>query len=228
MTREDLVQRLSHHEDNFIERKLEGAANRSEIRRTVVAFSNSVPDGRTAILYIGVAEDGTPVGVSNPDSLQKAVREVTRKDCYPEVKNYSVEVLEISGKHVLAVIVGSSNSRPHFSGSAFVRKGSETVAASSELYEELIASRNTKAGKILRHKGEIITFKTNQTYYGVGRSLRGQVEIECRIEGCDAHVVDLYDIGSGRHISESLERIRINKDPRKNSRLMIEVVDSQD
>ncbi len=63
----ELLARLRQPEDNFTERKSEGAASRAELRKTLVAFANSVPEGRTAVLYIGVDDDGTPMGVSNPD-----------------------------------------------------------------------------------------------------------------------------------------------------------------
>lgn len=60
----DLVSRLKNVEDNFTERKLEGAKP-EELRRTLVAFANSVPKGRTAVLFIGVTETADIRGVSN-------------------------------------------------------------------------------------------------------------------------------------------------------------------
>lgn len=151
---EDIISRLKDLEDGFTERKTEGAANASELRKTLVAFANSVPAGKTSILFLGVRNDGTPVGLNNPESLQKTIREVAEKDCYPTVK-YQTRVFEIDGKILLAVIVQASDERPHFSGPAFIRIGSESVAASGRMYEDLIASRNTKAGRILRSKGEV-------------------------------------------------------------------------
>lgn len=97
-------------------------------------------------------------GVTSPDSLQKTIGDVARNDCYPSV-DYQITVLEVDGKNVLAVEVESSNKRPHFSGPAYVREGSQSKAASSELYEELISSRNEKAGKILQSKGQLVTYR---------------------------------------------------------------------
>jgi len=191
MTREELLRRLKDKEDNFTERKVEGTANSAEIRRAIVAFANSVPEGRSAILFIGVADDGTPMGVSNTESIQKKIREVAEKDCYPSVR-YQCEVLDVDGNSVLAVVVPASSDRPHFSGPAFVRRGAESVVASAEMYEELIASRNTKAGKILRNKGQLITFRQIDRDQWSRPRLR--YEIECKIERCDAHVLQLYDL----------------------------------
>ena len=58
MTREELIARLHDEEDNYVERKLAGAANAEEIRKTVVAFANSTPVEREALLFIGVADGG--------------------------------------------------------------------------------------------------------------------------------------------------------------------------
>ena len=46
---------------------------------------------------------------------------------------------------------------PHFSGPAFVRRGSESIVASEKVYEELLASRTDKCRYMLRHKKEDIT-----------------------------------------------------------------------
>jgi hypothetical protein len=47
--------------------------------------------------------------------------------------------------------------KPHFTGAAYIRDGSQSVEATPELYENLIASRHTKAAELLRYKGKIVT-----------------------------------------------------------------------
>lgn len=215
---DDIIARLKDVEDGFTERKTEGAANPSELRKTLVAFANSVPESKTAILYVGVGDDGMPVGLKNPDSLQKTIRAVAEKDCYPPIK-YQTRAFESDGKALLAVLVQASNERPHFSGQAFIRIGSESVSASSRIYEELLASRNTKAGKVLRSKDAIISFRVYELdQWGRKRVL---YTIDCRVEACDAHVVTLYQIGAGAHFSIPLEEVTINYDDAK-WRMMLE------
>lgn len=147
--------RIDALEDGYTERKPDGTSG-SELRRTIVGFANSVPEGRNAILYLGVTNDGKILGVNNSDALQRTLRSLAEQGCYPPIRVTS-EVLTIEGKHVIAVIVSHSSSRPHFSGHAYVRRGSETVIASTELFEELITSRHSKAGAILALKGQLIT-----------------------------------------------------------------------
>lgn len=219
MTPQALLERLNNNEDGFTERKTE-AAKPSEFRQTLVAFANSVPDGQMAVLFIGVADDGKTIGVTNSDSLQKKLREIAGKECYPPIK-YQSQAFTVDGKSVVAVLIETSLDRPHFAVPAFVRRGSESVAASKDMYKELIASRNTKAGQILRNKEQLITFRQIDLDQWSRHKVR--YEIECRIETCDAQVVHLHDVSSGRHFTVPLEVVRINADQSKR-RLMIEAI----
>ena len=92
------------------------------------------------------------------DSLQKTIRQVATRDCYPPIE-YQVEAFIPEGKTILAVIVGGKCGKASFCGQAFVRIGSESVTASKQVYEELIGSTNTKAGKILRNKDGLISVR---------------------------------------------------------------------
>ncbi len=217
--RDYLLGRLRDKEDSLTERKPDGV-NSADIRRTLVAFANSVSENHKAVLFIGVSDDGQVRGVTNPDSLQKKVTDLSEKECYPPIK-CQIYVLDAECGSVVAVVVEASPKRPHFSGPAYVRRGSQSVVASEQVYNDLIASRNTKAGAILRAKGKQVTF----SQVDVDRYGREAVRysIECSVEGCDAHVVDLKDTGSGRYFSMPLEKIRVNKD-QKLRRMMIEAI----
>ena len=59
-----------------------------------------VEDDGTAVLYIGVANDGTITGVAadNVDKVQQQVRRVCEEDCFPAIAIHLVEVITIDGK----------------------------------------------------------------------------------------------------------------------------------
>lgn len=146
-TKQELLNRIGDFEDNFTERKPDSANDR-EIRKTIVAFANSSPEGRTAVLYVGIGNDGEVLGVQSPDSQQKRISRICSEDCYPPIIPV-MEVIEKGGRNIVAVILKRSNDRPHFSGPAFIREGSKSIVASRQLFDEMVTSRLSKPHEIL-------------------------------------------------------------------------------
>lgn len=224
MTNEELRQRLADHEDQLVERKSDGV-KRDELRQTLSAFANSLQPNHVGVLFIGIADkDGAIAGVANSDAVQKRVRGAA-EDCFPPIRNYEAHALAVEEKTVVAVVVRPSDDRPHFTGAAYVRVGSESVNASATQYEKLIASRNTKTGAILRMGNQLITVEA------VGRRIESPMpapgaryQSEARIEDCDAHSVRITvspDGLPGWVIAEPLDRVAVSHDVRKNRPMLI-------
>lgn len=213
MTPDQLLAKLSAREDNFTERKSESVAP-AELRRTACAFANSLSEGQEAVLFIGVHDHtGAVEGVTNSDALQKRLRDALQA-CYPPV-SYGTTVFDVDGKSVVAVVFPASRDKPHFTGPAFVRIGSESVNASKAQYEELILNRIDKAREIQRYRGAIFTVRGIGYQLGSGRPLadRHYVEgCECRLVRCTGHLVTLQDIATDRQFSEPLANITIRYD----------------
>lgn len=67
------------------------------------------------MLYIGIADDGEVVGVSDVDSLQKKVAERIRDNILPSALGlYDVTPEEMNGKAVIKVIVSSGTEKPYY------------------------------------------------------------------------------------------------------------------
>jgi predicted HTH transcriptional regulator len=153
LTDHDLLLKLKNSEDAFVERKTSGDSK--DWLKTVVALANSTPIGYPAVLFIGVKDDGTPEdNAVNLDSLQKTLSKQLA-NAYPPIY-YLPKVLNANGKQVLAVIVPGSAERPHFAGQSYVRHGSQSVVASKEQFNALIASRSSKIYTILEWKDKSI------------------------------------------------------------------------
>lgn len=219
---DELLARLKHPEDALTERKLE-SLNRDEIRRTLVGFANSVPPGRTAVLFIGVADDGTVKGCSNVDAKQKLVRQICELNCYPPVQA-TMEVIATGAGPVIAVIVGPSANRPHFAGPAYVRRGSETVVASTQLFQELIDSRHDRVAAILRHKNEVVSVHSIGHRLGNTRPASNSSYMqyaECRIEECNPQFVRLYDISSREYYCEPTNNVQVLRDESRHRAMLL-------
>jgi hypothetical protein len=170
------------------------------------------------VLFVGIHDKtGEVLGVEKTDQLQKRLREICQSDCYPPI-NYTSEVLAVGDKKVVAVVIPFSKEKPHFTGPAYVRVGSESPKASARQYEELILSRNDKTREILKHKNDI------WTVLGIGYKLGSNKPLhdsnyremrECRIEACTGHIVTISDISTQESFSEPLAHITINYDQKK-------------
>lgn len=202
MTDEEIKRRLLDLEDGWTERKPPSVGG-DDVRKALVAFANSVPEGEEAILFIGVADDGTLVGVQNPDNTQKNIRKWTDW-CYPTIRHTS-KVVESDGKHVVAVIVQPDHNGPHFAGPAYVRVGSESIKASEFAFEELLASRNSKARPLLdaQRKGEVVSVSIR--IFGTRSAPQDCTVVEC------TPLLAVFQPKSGELISGDYEHMRLGR-----------------
>jgi len=214
----DILQRLDNPEDGFVERKLEGVSS-EDIRKTLVAFANSVREGEEGILFIGVSDVGELKGVSNTDGLQKTIAKLAENHCYPPI-SLTFQVIPHNGKHILAVRVPPSENKPHFSGQAYVRVGSISVGASEAMFTDLITSR-TDEGRLLlqyRDKGiEVVLNQIDPTNYPYGMSRTPP----CAVVKCDPYYA-VFQIGKGRIFSLPVKLISIRLDPETGNPLVTE------
>ena len=214
LTEAQLRALITAPEDAYLERKPENV-NREELRRTVVAFANSVTEGRDAVLFIGISDQGQVLGVQNTDRKQIEIRKICTEDCYPPI-TYQTQVLNVNSVHIVAVIIPESRQRPHFAGAAYIRRGSESIVATPQLYEDLIASRHEKCRVIQRWLNMVITVVEDRYRLDHGR-VPGEwrASRECMVLGCDAHTVRLKDQGSDNVFRVSLRQVEIGFDERQ-------------
>lgn len=225
IVRSELIARLEQHEDSFVERK----PNASDLEPTLVAFANSVPEGREAIIYVGVRDNGEIIGVENTDSIQKKIQKMCDEICYPRI-HFTTEIFTREEKTVLAVVIPPSRTKPHFAGPAYIRHGTKSIKATSELYENLITSRHSKAGELLRYKDKVVTVFSRKNQLGKphfaeivsGTEIGGKWSYyECRVLQVTPFYVTLVDIGSGRSFSEPLRNVEISYDNEKGRPFLI-------
>lgn len=216
--------RLRKGEDRLTERKVQGV-NNANLRRSLVALANSVDEDETAIIFIGVEDGGKIMGVDNTDELQKRARKVASEECYPAIATNAV-VLEAEGKNIVAVQITFSVNRPHFSGPAYVRSGSESIQASAQQFKELIDSRHDKTRRILRDKGAYVTVVWRPLPEAVNqRSLfRYGARLSYLVVSCDTFYVRLSD-DEENLITVPIERVTISYDE-KQRRTLLEIMGS--
>lgn len=97
------------HENEMVEFK-EKLNDRLE--REVVSFLNT-PHGGT--LYIGIADNGTVVGVDGLDEKQKEIKDRIKNNISPSTLGlFEIATPEIEGKNCIQIIVSGGNQRPYY------------------------------------------------------------------------------------------------------------------
>ena len=217
----ELLARLRDNEDQFTERKPEGAGG-SAFKKALVAFANTLPPNRTGILFIGISDTGDILGVADPNQLQRTLRKLAENDCYPPIY-VDLAIVSADGKQVVAAVVSSSARRPHFAGPAYVRRGSESVAATEEVYRDLLLAQDDKRRYLLDHKDALWTVEYLNKAPGEAQSLfdtRARSQAECKVEEVTAFFVRLRNT-SGTASSEMLQDVHISYDDTKHRPRMV-------
>ena len=213
----ELLARMKNFENHLVERKT--VKDEKDWKKTAVAFANSVQFGLPAVLFIGVRNNGeiqTPQG--DLDEIQKKFNTQMQK-VYPRIQ-YVTKIVTDNGRQALAVIIPGSELRPHFAGLAYIRRGSESLEASEEQYEELIAQRNSKTARILGWKDKKITVVDRTPWkVGVGEHEWAEGTI---LVNCDQFYVTLLTSPTSVAESYPLNRVEISFDNLRH-RLMLEI-----
>jgi hypothetical protein len=211
----DLLLRMRNFEDHMVERKT--VKDEKDWKRAAVAFANSAPIGYPAVLYIGVRDNGE---IETPQKdLEDVVKKFNghRQKVYPRIA-YVPKVISVDGRQALAVIIPGSESRPHFAGPAYVRRGPESVDGSEEQFAELIAQRNSKAAFLLRWKGKKVTVLSR-----IGDDELAWPNDNSLVD-CNQFYVSLQRYLHEPPLSFPLRRVEINFDNMK-QRAQLEVTD---
>lgn len=114
------------------------------IMRTLVAFANTAGGD----LYIGVNDDGSIAGLSDPGSVEEKLASAVRDSISPSLAGCLVtERLEISGKTVLRVHVDRGPGRPYCldpktASGVYIRVGSTSSPASMDDIARMVMESN--------------------------------------------------------------------------------------
>ncbi|MFQ5964681.1 MAG: helix-turn-helix domain-containing protein [Candidatus Scalinduaceae bacterium] len=204
-------------EDNLVERKVN--PSKKDMTRTIVAFANSVKQGHTAKFYIGERDDGTTEGVVNPETTQITVQEVCDK-IYPPITNTcKSKVYEKDGKPCVCVEIEYDGDTPHFAGKAFVRRGSQTIKASEEVFQKLIELRLGKVRELAKWIGKGITIAPDQQALVSTSTMNRCLYVRSRFKSTLLSVNNFWTTfldENGKNMSMPLEKIILNWDDEGN------------
>lgn len=113
-----------------------------DVKKELVAFANT----EGGELIIGITDDGTVVGVDNPDLVSAQVTNMIRDAISPDITLITqVDTRLSDGKALIHITVHRGNKRPYYvtkkgmtSAGVYVRQGNTSAPASADAIREMI------------------------------------------------------------------------------------------
>ena len=133
-----------------------------DIRKEIIAFANC--DGGK--LYIGVRDDGTVVGVDNPDRTALQISNMARDAIKPDITMFMrYGTIEESGKKIVAIDIQRGTDRPYYIAKkgmrpegVYVRQGYSAVPATDTAIRHMIKETDGDRFEAMRSLNQELTF----------------------------------------------------------------------
>lgn len=156
-------------ETNRIEFKRE-LTRELDIEREVVAFLNYREGG---IIYIGVNDDGEPIGVKDIDGDMLKIKDRIRTGVSPSPMGlFDVLVENIQGVQVIKIFVASGSEKPYYKTTyglspkgCYMRVGTAAEPMTTSQIEDMFTHRVRNSLRNIRSPRKNLTFRQLHIYY---------------------------------------------------------------
>ncbi len=136
----------------------------SDIRKEVMGFVNA--EGGT--IYVGIQNDGTVIGVDNPDGVMLQIVNSLKDSLAPDVMPFvRVKTVEMDNNQVVEIHVMTGTNRPYYlrekglkPSGVYVRKGSSTQPMTEEGIREMMIQNRGHSYELSRSINQELTFHT--------------------------------------------------------------------
>ncbi len=134
-----------------------------DIKKEIIAFANC--DGGK--LYIGVRDDGTVVGLNNPDEVSLQISNMVRDSIKPDVTMFlHYQTIKEDGKEIVAVDIQRGTDRPYYLAQkgmrpegVYVRQGYASVPATDTAIRRMIKETDGDRFEAMRCLNQDLTFE---------------------------------------------------------------------
>ena len=154
-------------ESNRIEFKVE---LNDKLEKEVVAFLNNKEGG---ILYIGVDDNGKPIGVSDVDSMQLKIADRIKNNILPSTLGlFDIVTEEIENISVIKILISSGLEKPYYikkhgmsPNGCFTRMGTSSQPMSTAMIDSLYSKRTHNTLRNITSPRQDLTFAQLKIYY---------------------------------------------------------------
>ena len=140
------------------------------LEKEVVAFLNSREGG---IIYIGIDDNGEPIGIENSDFTQLQIKDRLRNNIHPTCMGlFDIIEEEINDKDVIKIIVASGPEKPYYlkkqgmsEKGCYIRIGTAAEPMTNRMIENLFARRTRNSIGRIRSNQQKLKFEQLKIYY---------------------------------------------------------------
>ncbi|WP_310941701.1 Fic family protein [Myroides odoratimimus] len=142
----------------------------SDLEKEVVAFLNSNEEG---VLYIGINNKDTPIGVKNLDQDQLVIKDRLKTNILPSCLGlFDLVVENTEGKNVIKIIIAGGSEKPYYikkygmsEKGTFIRIGSSLEPMTTKLIEDLYSKRTRNSISKIRSPKQQLQFQQLHIYF---------------------------------------------------------------
>lgn len=153
-----------------------------DIKKEIIAFANC-EGGK---LYIGVRDDGTVIGVNDPDGTALQVSNMVGDAVKPDLTMFlHYETLNIDGKQIVSIDIQQGTERPYYIAKkglrpegVYVRQGYSSVPATNTAIRCMIKETDGDHFEEMRSLEQNLTFKAAKKEFLQRNILFGQTQMK--------------------------------------------------
>lgn len=153
-----------------------------DIKKEIIAFANC-EGGK---LYIGVQDDGTVVGLDDPDGVALQISNMVRDAIKPDLTMFlHYKTLNEDGKQIIAIDVQQGTERPYYISKkglrpegVFVRQGYSSVPATSTAIRRMIKETDGDYFEEMRSLEQDLTFEAAEKEFSERNILFGEAQMK--------------------------------------------------
>ena len=136
----------------------------ASVPKEIVAFANT----GGGVLYIGISDDGSIVGVENPDNVMTRLSNTAKNLILPDIMPFlQIETVEMEDRKVVKATVSVGTERPYYlqkegltPGGVFIRVGTACIPVNEDGIRRMIIDTYGKSYEECRSINQNLTFET--------------------------------------------------------------------
>lgn len=139
----------------------------NNLPKEIISFANTLGGE----IYIGIKDDGTIIGIDNPDDVMTRISNLVHDSIFPDIIPFvQIQAIKKDNKYLVKITVSTGTERPYYLAKeglkpkgVYVRRGSACIPVNEAGIREMIMETSGKSFEESRSLNQELTFETLKT-----------------------------------------------------------------